>query len=60
MAVPEAMPTRVTGTEPVSEFDEACPRGPLDLDEHVRNGDLPVRVSSFQYEQHPEERERQE
>ena len=43
-AVPDAMPARVTGTDPVSECEAGVPANPTPAPmKRVREGDLPVR-----------------
>ena len=60
-AVPDAMPARRTGTEPVSECDAGVPGEPdADADERVAEADLPVRAALLPEQQHGEEAEQAE
>ena len=46
--MPDAMPARVTGTDPVSECEAGVPGEPdADPDERVAERDLPVGLPSF-------------
>ena len=56
--MPDAMPARFTGTEPVSECDAGVPAKPdPDADERVREPDLPVRRALVPQGIHREEAE---
>ena len=60
-AVPDAMPARVTGTDPVSECDAGVPAKPdAGADEHVPERDLPVGAPVDPQHQHRDEPEQHE
>ena len=57
-AVADAIPARVTGTEPVSECDAGVPAKPdAGADERVREPDLPVGAVGLPQHEHREEPE---
>ena len=57
-AVPDAIPARVTGTEPVSEWDAGVPANPTPgADEGVAEPDRPVRGALVPQQQHGDEAE---
>ena len=59
--MPEAIPARVTGTDPVSECDAGVPAKPTPVPiERVSEGDRPVRLPGVPEEQHGEEAEEAE
>ena len=59
--MPDAMPTRLTGTDPVSECEAGVPGEPdADADERVAEPDLPVRDVLLPEQQHRQEAEQHE